>query len=119
MLDAGLILSSGDKRMSSTDQNKPTGKSGGRKGKAEQRIQKPTRQQSLKADPNGSPKSDQLKISEPDQSLSPHLEEQQNREPGHLLAVQQDQRATEQPGRQQNIEPGQFVVRQLNSEPGN
>jgi hypothetical protein len=119
--------------MSTTDQNKPTGKSGRRKGKTEQRGQKPTRQQSLKADPNGSPKPDQSRISEPDQSLSaesdqqsarpdqlvspepdqvlsPQLDQQQNREPGHLLDVEQDQRSTEQPGRQQNIEPGEFVI---------
>jgi hypothetical protein len=136
-LTFNLILSSGDEPMSSTDQNKPTGKSGRRKGKAEQRNQPPG--QNLKADRNGSSKisepdqslsaesdqqsarPDQLVSPEPDQVLSPQLDQQQNREPGHLLDVEQDQRSTEQPGRQQNIEPGQIVSReaaqQLDPEP--
>ena len=107
--------------MSSTDQNKPTGKSGLRKGKAEHRSQKQNRQQSLKADQAESVKPDQLKISEPDQSLSAELDQQQNREPGQLLDTQSDRQSSEKPGQQQNVEPGQFVSpepdQQLNSEP--
>jgi hypothetical protein len=91
--------------MSSTDQNKPTGKSGLRKGKAEQRTQKQNRQQSLKADQPESVKPDQLKISEPDQSLSAELDQQQNREPGQLLDTQSDRQSSEKPGQQQNVEP--------------
>jgi hypothetical protein len=105
--------------MSSTDRNKPTGKSGRRKGTAEQRSQKPNRQQTLKADQQENLKPDQLKISEPDQSLSGETDQQSARP--ELLSPEPDQQSSEQSGQQQDVSPGQLVssepAQQLNSEP--
>jgi phasin family protein len=53
--------------MSSTDENKPTGKSGRRNRKAEQRKQKLDQQQSPKPDQLQSPEPDRLQRPEPDQ----------------------------------------------------
>jgi phasin family protein len=119
--------------MSSTDHNKPTGKSGRRKGKAEQRSQKPNRQQTsdqLKiSEPDQSlsgetsrqsARSDQLLSPEPDQVLSSQLDQQRNGEPG-LLDTEPDQQSSERPGQQQDVQPGQLVspepAQRLNSEP--
>jgi hypothetical protein len=120
--------------MSSTDPNKPTGKSGQRK-KAEQRSpnQKRNRLQSLKADEGEKP--GELQIGEPDHRLSRDSEQraepdhevmqepahQQNQNPDEMLVAEPDQQRSARPAEQQNEPPGQLLApepdQQSNSEP--